>query len=217
MSFQYLTPAGPGKTSGPPVTLLIIGGLLALMAVACLAVIAVLVFSQSAARPSEPVPVDIPSARDGYPDALKIARQNDLQAVLVSIAGAWTPNISHAALAEGRTGWTYYIFLPATQQMAAIVVDRAGSARIASTQKWQTPPDVLDDQTWAIDSGQGMVPFLQKCDSAISATSGSQVQAWLTTAKTQGGRLAWRYTVMASDESVVCEVAVDAQTGQVKQ
>jgi hypothetical protein len=217
MSFQYLTPAGPDKKSGTPVTLLILGGLVALVVFACVAVAAVLLLRPATGTNTEVVPDDIPSARDGYPDAIKIARQNDLQATLVSVAGAWMPTISRAALAAGRTGWTYYIYLPETHQMAAIVVDRVGSARIASTQKWQTPPDTLDDSTWAIDSGQGMAAFLQKCEGALNAAPDRQVQAWLTTAKTEGGRLAWRYTVMGPDESVVCETGIDAQTGQVKQ
>jgi len=214
MSFQYLTPA-PSKKPGPPVTLFIIGGLVVLVVVAGLILLAVLVFRPATTTTTETVSFDIPTALDGYPAAITIARQNDPAAILVSAAGAWAPNISRAALRAGRTGWTYYIYLPATRQMAAIVVDRAGgNARIASTQKWDTPPDVLDDTTWAIDSWQGMTAFLQKCEGALNESGDRSAQAWLSTAKEGGGRLAWRYTIIAPDETIICQIAVDAQTGQ---
>ncbi len=195
--------------------LFVLGGLAIIAVLAVVVVAAALLLASPAQGPAATVSFDVPTARDGYPTAITMARQSDPAAVLVSAAGAWTPTINPAVLNAGRTGWTYYIYLPATKQMAAIVVDRRGSARMASSQKWQTAPEVLDDNTWSIDSGGGMPAFLQKCQGDLSASPDRQVQAWLSTARA-GGRLTWSYRVMAPDQTVVCAVAVDAGTGQVK-
>jgi hypothetical protein len=217
MGFQYPTgaPAPVAEPKGPPQAMLIFIGLIVLVVLAGVALGAVILLQPPAAGPQETVSFEIPTAREGYPEAITLARQNDSGAVLASAVGAWRPTISTAALTSGRTGWTYYIYFPSTQLMAAVVVDRKGNARVASSQKWQTPPDALDENQWAIDSPAGMATFLQKCQGDLNASADRQVEAVFSTDRSAGS-LSWHIMVTGPDETPVCEILIDAVTGQVK-
>src|SRR5262245_32017289 len=80
---------------------------------------------QNQPTPSGPQPeFDVPTAREGYPAAVEVARAQDQGAQLTSAAGAWTPTIFRDNLDVGRTGWTYYFYLPTTNSMLWVTVAR---------------------------------------------------------------------------------------------
>jgi hypothetical protein len=215
MSFQYPQQTQPDTQPSDP-TLLVIGGLLALMVLGGIVVVAAFLLRPTSPAPVGSVSFDIPTAREAYPAAVAMARAEDVGAQLASAAGAWTPNIDMAELAAGRTGWTFYFYLPATKQMLAVVADRATGARIASRQPWASQPDLLDEQGWLKDSPIGMADFLQKCQGDLNAQSDRQVIARLSTA-TENRTLVWAYQVLSPDQQVVCQAQFDARTGLVRQ
>jgi hypothetical protein len=164
-----------------------------------------------------PVSYDIPTAREAYPPAVMLIRQQDPGAQLASATGAWTPVIDRALLYNGRTGWTFAFYLPSTGQMALVIVDRVTGPRIADVQAWETAPTLQDDQTWQIDSGgAGMQTFVQACGGTLDAQPDSQVQAILTTTG-ENQWLLWQYQLLAADGTISCQVAIDASSGQIRE
>jgi hypothetical protein len=227
MSFQYVQPQPEEKKPSSNRGLLI-GIAVVVVLCLCLIIGGVLVGPVLAqlqggsntggvvAGDSGAVASDIPTAREAYVPAVTLIRQQDAGAVLVTAAGAWTPVINRAEMEAGRTGWTFYFYLPSTGEMAAVVANRIGAdPRILEVQSWLTPPDVMDDQRWEIDSGWGMSKFLPECQSVLNSQSDSEVQAYLSMAA--GNRqMLWQYQVLAPDQNVLCSVNVDASTGQIK-
>jgi hypothetical protein len=146
MSFQYVQPQPEEKKPpvkagriiaivvGLVVVLCVIGGLV----LAITQVLPLLTSSPSSPASVETVSYDIPTAREAYAPAVTLIRQKDPGAQLASATGAWTSVIDRALLKNGRTGWTFAFYLPATQQMALVIVDRVTGPRIASTEAWAT-------------------------------------------------------------------------------
>lgn len=216
MSFQYPQQAQPQEVKPPQgdPTLIIVGGIVALVVLGGI----VLIAAYFLRPPSTPTVVatisyDIPTAREAYPSAVNLIRSQDVGALLVSVQGAWTPNINMTELLSGRTGWTYFFYLPASNQLASVIADTRTGARIASVKPWQTPPSVLDDRSWVADSSIGMDLFLQKCQGEIH--DDRQVLVTMSTAK-ENGTLLWQRQVITPDRQVVCEADTDARTGQPK-
>ncbi len=161
---------------------------------------------------------EILTAREAYVPAVELIRQKDAGAQLASGAGAWTPIINSSYLIAGRTGWTFHFYLPATGEMATVIVDRGGSAWIAERVTWETPPDLLDDQNWQVDSAQAMDQFYQVCGPPLEVepVEDAMVQARLSTASSNRGLL-WQVTAVSlSTEIPFCGVTVDATTGSVR-
>jgi hypothetical protein len=224
MSFQYTQPQPEEEVEKkPPVNRgVIIAIAIGLVFVICVIIGLVFVLPQisslSASAPSaEPVSYDIPTAREAYISAVGLIRQQDPGAELASATGAWTPVIDKALLDNGRTGWTFAFYLPATNQMALVVVDRVASPRIASVEPWGSPPALLDDQNWQIDSGtSGMKAFVHTCEGVLDTQAGSQARATLSMAE-ENEILLWQYEVLSSDGIALCRVSVDASSGQIRQ
>jgi hypothetical protein len=163
-----------------------------------------------------PPPPDrsVPTAREAYPPAVEAIRAEDPGALLASSAGVWTPVIDAASLGEGRTSWTFHFYLPSSNRMAWVVVARDGAARIVRADSWETPPDLLDDQGWQVDSAQAMQTALQTCQATLDTHPDSVVEARLSMAASNRA-LVWRITVTPpGNPDLACAVAVDATTGQ---
>jgi hypothetical protein len=214
MSFQYPQQVQPEekKPSGDP-TLLIVGGLAVLVVLGGVALGAAFMLRPQTPTVVPTVSYDIPTAREAYPAAINLIRGQDVGALLVSAEGAWTPNINMTQLAAGRTGWTFYFYLPAKEQMASVIADTKSGVRIATARPWQTAPKVLDDRSWVADSSIGMNLFLQKCGGEIR--DNREVISRMSTA-VENGTLLWQRQVVTPDKQVVCEADTDARTGQPK-
>lgn len=204
------------KKPGPGRTLLIVGGLGVMvcgMVIAAAAVYLLVIRPGTSTAASVEISYGIPTAREAYPSAIEVARQQDTGARLVSAAGAWTPVIDRAYLSAGRTGWTFHFYLPSAGQMLSVVVDRAGSARATELLGWETPPELLDDQGWAIDSSIGITDFLGECQGVLNNQPDGWVEARLSLAGSNA-RLVWQFQVLDPQNTILCEVALDATTGQ---
>ncbi|MBN1427918.1 MAG: hypothetical protein JXB07_05995 [Anaerolineae bacterium] len=221
MSFQYVQPQPEEKKKTPMgLVLVVVAGLVGVIVLIIGAIVLgpriSSLFSSSSGEVTvtEMVPYDIPSARESYVPAVTLIRQQDPGALLASATGAWTPVIDRSQLESGRTGWTFAFYLPSTRQMARVVVDRVEKPRLVSVEAWETPPDLLDDQSWQIDSGGvGMDAFLQKCGGTLDAQPDDQVRVTLTTSA-ERQRLLWQYQLLSPTGAVVCEAFVDASSGQ---
>jgi hypothetical protein len=171
--------------------------------------------SRDAAAAGPQPSYDVPTAREAYLPAVEAIRTRDPGAQLASGVGAWTPTIDPVYLNAGRTGWTFHFYLPSSQQMATVIVDRGGQARIPEVLAWETPPDLLDDRDWQIDSSQAATLFLQTCRAALDSQPDLQAQMRLS-ASADLGRLMWQARVVTGENQPVCEVNIDAETGQVR-
>src|SRR5262245_27204143 len=69
---------------------------------------------QAKATPAPQPDLDVPTAREAYPAAVKLIRDEDPGAVLASAVGGWTPVIKLDNLYSGRTAWTFHFYLPDT-------------------------------------------------------------------------------------------------------
>src|SRR5688500_10191041 len=133
--------------------------------------------AQADATPSGPEPeFDVPTAREGYPKAVELARAQDPGAQLTSAAGAWTPTIFRDNLDAGRTSWTYYFYLPSTNSMLWVTVVRGIVASITKTEPWDTPPQLVDHQSWQIDSAQAITTGMAECSEMLTSYPDSSVE-----------------------------------------
>jgi hypothetical protein len=189
-----------------------------LLAVVCVAVY--LLFFQgdrSGVVQSIPQPeLDIPTAREAYVAAVDVVRQTDQGAQLASGVGAWTPTIAQNNLDAGRTGWTFHFYMPTTSTIAWVVVSRGGGARVTRVDDWETPPSLLDDQSWQIDSGQAVLTAMQTCQPTLDAHPDATIEARLSLAAANRA-LVWRISVTPADPGVSpCVVSMDATTGSAR-
>jgi hypothetical protein len=195
-------------------------GFLGVLALGLVVIITALVINRTRAQALSQAPsaanLEVPTAREAYVPAVETIRERDVGARLATGAGAWNPTIDPGELAAGRTGWTFHFYLPASGEMAAVVVDRGGSTHIAEVSEWETPPDLLDDSLWEVDSSQAVSNLLASCQSVLDENEGAGVQLRLSAAA-EHRRLLWQtQVVLIDDNQVVCEVNVDATTGQVR-
>lgn len=170
--------------------------------------------AQNQPTPSGPQPeFDVPTAREGYPEAVEVARAQDPGAQLTSAAGAWTPTIFRDNLDAGRTSWTYYFYLPGTNSMLWVTVVRGLVASVSNTETWDTPPALVDHQSWQVDSAQAITVGMEKCRDVLISYPDSTVEARLSLAASQRGIL-WYVTVTpASPEITPCRAVVDGTSG----
>jgi hypothetical protein len=157
---------------------------------------------------------DILTAREAYVAAVEVIRAADPGAILASAAGAWTPNVVAPNVIAGRTGWTFHFFLPATSELATVLVERGGTARIASREAWDDQPSLIDDQGWQVDSGEAVLRALEQCQVTVIPAELS-VKARLTLAASAGS-VRWRVSVDEQGQDT-CIVLIDATTGAVRQ
>jgi hypothetical protein len=196
-------------------------GFLGVLAFGLVVIMVALAVSRTRARAEAQAPpavsLEIPTAREAYVPAVETIRERDVGARLATGVGVWTPTIDPAELAAGRTGWTFFFYLPATGEMASVVVDQGGSTHVAEVEAWETPPDLLDDSLWEVDSSQAVSNLLATCQSFLDENEGAaEVQARLSAAA-EHRRLLWQTQIVLTDDNqVVCEVNVDATTGQVR-
>lgn len=226
MSFQYVQPQPEEEEKKPPVKMsMLVAVVVGLVVLICVIagfvfvvpqVLSLLTPSPGAPAGVEEISYDIPTAREAYVPAVTLIRRQDPGAQLASATGAWTPVISRAMLENGRTGWTFAFYLPASGQMALVIVDRVTGPRIAGSEAWPTAPELRDDQTWLIDSGgAGMSAFIQTCGGMLDAQPDGRVQATLTTAA-ENAWLLWQVQLLAPDGAIMCQVSVDASSGQIR-
>ncbi len=156
------------------------------------------------------------TAREAYVPAVEAIRARDPGARLASGAGVWYPNIDMVYLSAGRTGWTFHFYLPATSEMAEVVVDRGGVARITSVIPWETPPDLLEDTRWQIDSPVALNTLVTSCADQFRAAPDTQVEARLTVARSAVAPT-WQMRARSIGNPLnVCEVSIDAISGVVR-
>lgn len=160
--------------------------------------------------------LDVPTAREAYPAAVEMARTQDAGAQLMSAAGGWTPTIKLDNLNTGRTSWTFHFYLPSSQTVIWVAVARGNSAQIAQVLPWDTPPPVLDDQGWVVDSAQAVDLALQRCRGALNDDPQASVEARLSLSAA-GRAILWHVSVLPSDpEEEPCEADIDATLGVVR-
>ena len=80
---------------------------------------------------------------------------------------------------------------------------------------WNTPPNLYDDQTWEVDSSLAAAQFLGSCQKSLESKSDNQAQLRLTASR-DAGRLMWQTRVLSADNQPLCEVNVDARTGEIR-
>jgi hypothetical protein len=210
-----------GRGLNPPV---LIGIVIIVIAVLMLCGAAVIYLTSR--PPAEPEPptgtpaprpdLDVPTAREAYPAAVEVARARDAGAELASAAGAWTPNYNSDNLDAGRTGWTYHFYLPSENKMLWVVADRDAGVRVVREEDWETPPGLIDDQGWQIDSAQALALAVQTCETLLAADQNPSVEARLSLAAS-GRALIWHIHMTPSDpDDDVCSVRIDATTGVVR-
>jgi len=157
-----------------------------------------------------------PTAREAYVPAVELVRQIDPGAMLASSAGIWSAHVNAVQLDAGRTGWTFFFFLPDTTEMARVVVDRGGVARLVDQQPWETPPDVLEDQRWMVDSPAAIEKLLETCGEVVEGQPDASVRARLTMAA-ENRTILWQMSAQSeADPLEACEVNVDAVTGVIR-
>ncbi len=157
----------------------------------------------------------IKTAREAYPAAVELIRAEDAGAQLASAIGVWTPGTPAINIESGRTGWTFYFYLPASGEMAEVVVDRDGAATLASREPWASAPGLLDDRRWQTDSSQAMALTLERCADALRGVDDATFEARLTTALSSG-QITWQVTATGGDGDTVCAATIDALTGLVR-
>ncbi len=172
----------------------------------------------AAATPPPPPPdFEVPTAREAYVPAVEAIRAVDPLAELAAGAGVWTPFINRVQLEAGRTGWTFFFYLPNYGEMAQVVVDRGKVAHVVNRVSWQTPPSLLSDQGWLVDSPQAISRLLEVCRETLNeAGQDARVEVWLSTAD-EHRTLLWQARVVplgAPQEA--CEARVDAVTGALR-
>lgn len=168
---------------------------------------------EAAERDATPPDAEAPTARQAYIPAVELIRETDPAAQLATAVGAWMPTVDRAALGAGRTGWTFYFYLPASGEMGQVVVSRDMEARLLDTRPWQPAPELLSDQRWRTDSPDAAEPLLAACEDALDETEGASAHIRLTTAASARTLLWYGQVVAPGEDEPVCEVTVDALTG----
>jgi hypothetical protein len=211
-----------GRRLNPPVLIGIVILVIAVLML-CGAAVIFLTNSRQSAEPelptSTPAPrpdLDVPTARESYPAAVEAARARDAGAELASAAGAWTPNYNLDNLDAGRTGWTYHFYLPSEKKMLWIAADQGGGIRVVREDDWDTPPGLIDDQGWQIDSAQALAVAVQNCEAVLTADPMPSVEARLSLAASARA-LIWHIRMAPSDpDGDICSIRIDATTGLVR-
>lgn len=158
----------------------------------------------------------IPTAREAYVTAVEAIRAEEPGARLASAAGAWTPPTSSAQVSTGRTGWTFSFYLPSSNEMVNVVVNRAGAAEIGTAEAWAAVPGLLEDQRWRADSSVAAAVFAETCGAALNDSPDASVEARLSTAEELIAPM-WHVVLRNPGEPLAaCEVRVDATTGTVR-
>ncbi|NDJ54758.1 MAG: hypothetical protein GYB68_16945 [Chloroflexi bacterium] len=211
------------KNTGPaPAELAVLAVLLGLVLMAVVVIGGALLLNsrqppagEAAVAPTPTIPTfEVPTAREAYVPALEVAREFDISAELASGAGAWTAGATEDDLLSGRTGWTFHFYLPATQELVTIVVDRGLRTRVVDQEPWPTAPNLLDDRFWQIDSPVITQRLSENCTDVLAQAADENVEIRLSTAATNG-RLLWAGQV-TQGETTLCTINVDATTGQVR-
>lgn len=157
-----------------------------------------------------------PTAREAYVPAVEAARNLDDGAQLMNATGLWYPTIDTVQLDAGRTGWTYFFYLPASREMAEVVVGENGAVRAIETTAWTTIPDLLDDNRWQVDSSVALSTFDQECGGTISGISNYYVEAQFSAA-VDNVTLMWNLSAVDLEtDEVWCAIRVDGVTGLVR-
>lgn len=172
--------------------------------------------SVNAAEPAAVPDYAVKSAREAYPAAVELIRIQDPGAVLASAVALWTPGTPAINLQSGRSGWTFHFYLPATAEMATVVVDREGIARVETRSTWAEEPQLLDDTRWQLDSPPVMSLYLDRCEKELAGVDDAAVEARLTTALS-AGQILWQVSFTSeADPTAACSITVDALTGLVR-
>lgn len=215
MGLQYTYGEDSESDGLTPQQLLIIAAIAIGVLITAIVFVAGTVFlsrnSRQPTAPAETVNVAIPTAREAYVPAVEAIRAVDLGAQLASASGSWNPVVSQVHLAAGRTGWTFHFFLPASSEMARVVVDQGGATRVAEILPWETPPQLLDDQSWELDSSAAMAAFIDACGGALNDSTSVESRLSLAASNRQ---LVWDVVVYDAGSNAVCDVSIDGTTGR---
>lgn len=167
----------------------------------------------SAQQEAAPTPdYSQPTAREAYVPALELAREADVRAQLMSAAGVWSSPVNVTQLESGRNGWTFFFYLPSTEEMMTVTVGQNGEAEVISVEPWEAAPSVFDDERWRTDSAAAMALLLRDCGETLQQAEDAQVELRLSPAQVNRTML-WKGAVLGSDGAPLCEVDVDAVTG----
>lgn len=211
--------SGTGLSLTPELQVGIAFGVSLLAGFVCAMIVLPLLRPSSVSPPavSQPQPdFAEPTAREAYVPAVELIRQTDPGAVLTSGAGVWSAYVNTVQMDAGRTGWTFFFYLPGAQEMARVVVDRENVARLEARQSWETPPDVLEDQRWMVDSPSAVAKLQETCGEVIEQQADASIRARLTMAA-ENRTILWQMSVQSeSDPLATCEVTVDAVTGVIR-
>lgn len=156
---------------------------------------------------------DVPTAREAYAIAHEVALGIDDEAQLASAIGAWTPTIHPANLRAGRTGWTFHFYMPSSGAMAWIVVGRGGSAKLETSEAWDSPPSLLAEQTWRLDSGDALAAAFQQCPAPLDPQQTEGI-AQLSLASSNRA-IVWDIRLSPGLDPP-CRTAIDATTGAIR-
>jgi hypothetical protein len=153
-----------------------------------------------------------PTAREALVAAVEMIRETDAGAQVASGAAVWTPRIDTAQMGAGRNGWTFHFYLPASGEMATVLVDGAGRAKLEDSVPWDTPPSLLDPQRWRTDSPEVMQQFVEMCQATLDAAPDAVVEVRVSMAA-ENRNVLWLAKVDPGLGGTPCEVGVDATTG----
>jgi hypothetical protein len=163
------------------------------------------------------VDTQIPTAREAYDIAYQYVVDQGSPVELASAVGIWTPGVSDAQLASGRTGWTFYFYRPEMADMVTVVVGREENVRIESVIPWEPAPELTHVQSWRVDSPQAVEGFLANCGDSLGSVSDGVVELRLTTAA-ENRSVLWQTSVTSETNPLaVCEVNLDGTTGLARQ
>nr|MBN1229018.1 hypothetical protein [Anaerolineae bacterium] len=155
----------------------------------------------------------IPTAREAYIPAVELIRQTDAGAQLASAVSIWTPSIDLVQLRAGRNGWAFHFYLPSSGEMATVLVDGEGNARIDKYETWETPPSLIDDLNWRADSSVVADLLVTSCQETIGDFTQASVELWLSMAEENRAAL-WLVSASTTGESpATCELTINAVTG----
>lgn len=153
----------------------------------------------------------LPTAREGVAAAIEFIREEDPGARLAGGGTVWYPVLNTTQVGTGRNTWTFFFYLPATAEMATVIVDNAGTPSIKEVVDWENPPPLLDAQLWRIDSPEVASHFAANCAEALDNALETSVEFRLVMAL-EARNVVW-VAQTADSSGISCEIAVDAVTG----